>query len=456
MDIKTTVSLQQNYFLRNNTKPIDVRIQHLKKLKQLFKENEAILYDAIYADFGKSEFDTYLSELSIIYTETDAFIKKIKKWSKPKRVSTGLANFPARSYIIPEPLGTVLVIGAWNYPYQLSLLPAISALAAGNTVIIKPSELPNKTSQAMAQLINGNFDPAYFHVIEGGVETTTELLAQKFDKIFFTGSIPVGKIVYQAAAKNLTPVTLELGGKSPAFVFADADLKMTAKRLVWAKFFNAGQTCVAPDYLLVEKSIEKPLLSALKAEIEERYPKSEQLASNYTQIIDAKNFDRLRQLIEKENVFCGGETNSESRIIFPTILQNTKFSDKIMEDEIFGPLLPIISFTKLDAVIVEVKKRPKPLSCYIYSKNKKTIKKLLHEISFGGGAINDSIMHLSNMKMPFGGVGASGFGAYHGKYGFDCFSHQKSILHKTFLFELDVKYAPYTAFKLKLVKWLMG
>jgi aldehyde dehydrogenase (NAD+) len=336
------------------------------------------------------------------------------------------------------------------------LLPAISALAAGNTVIIKPSELPNQTSKAIAKIINANFDPKYIHVVEGGVDTTQALLAEKYDKIFFTGSIPVGKIIYEAAAKHLTPVTLELGGKSPTFVFADADIKMTAQRIVWAKFFNAGQTCVAPDYILVEKSIEESLLTAMRAEIEKRYSDLTEIGNNYTQIINSKNYERLASLIDKTKVYCGGHTNIEKLLIEPTILKHVNFEDEIMEDEIFGPILPVINFTNIEDAVSAVKSKPKPLSCYIYSKNKKVINKLLHEISFGGGAINDSMMHLSNMNLPFGGVGSSGIGNYHGKYGFDCFSHQKSILHKSFIFELEVKYAPYTNFKLKLVKWLMG
>lgn len=456
MDIKSILSQQTQFFKTNKTKSIDYRINQLKKIKNTLKENEELLYAAIYADFGKSEFDTYISELAIIYAELNNFIKNIKKWSKVKRVSTGLANFPSKSYIITEPLGTVLVIGAWNYPYQLSLLPAISALAAGNTVIIKPSELPNQTSKAIAKIINANFDPKYIHVVEGGVDTTQALLAEKYDKIFFTGSIPVGKIIYEAAAKHLTPVTLELGGKSPTFVFADADIKMTAQRIVWAKFFNAGQTCVAPDYILVEKSIEESLLTAMRAEIEKRYSDLTEIGNNYTQIINSKNYERLASLIDKTKVYCGGQTNIEKRLIEPTILKHVNFEDEIMEDEIFGPILPVINFTNIEDAVSAVKSKPKPLSCYIYSKNKKVISKLLHEISFGGGAINDSMMHLSNMNLPFGGVGSSGIGNYHGKYGFDCFSHQKSILHKSFIFELEVKYAPYTNFKLKLVKWLMG
>jgi aldehyde dehydrogenase (NAD+) len=455
MQIKELIQNQRDFFNTNKTKDISFRIEQLKKVKSVLKQNEQLLYNAIYEDFGKSEFETYASELSLIYHEINTALRNIKKWSKIKRVSTGWANFPAKSYIIPEPLGTALIIGAWNYPYQLSIVPALTALAAGNTVVLKPSELPSNTSRVMATLINNNFESCYFHVIEGGVTQTTQLLEHRFDKIFFTGSIPVGKLIYQAAAKHLTPVTLELGGKSPAFVFADSDINMTAKRIAWAKFLNAGQTCVAPDYILVEKSVEERFLSALFSELD-KYPKSfEGFSTHYTQIINTKNFDRLCDLIDNSKVCYGGNVNRDERFISPTVMNNISFDDKIMDDEIFGPLLPVISFTSTDQAITQVKLRPKPLACYIYSSNQKTIKKLLKEISFGGGAVNDSIMHLTNSNLPFGGVGFSGIGSYHAKTGFDSFSHFKSILHKPFWFEAALKYPPYTQEKLRWIKRLM-
>ncbi|WP_067149747.1 aldehyde dehydrogenase [Pseudotamlana agarivorans] len=455
MDINNLLKQQQAFFNANSTKNIAFRIEQLKKIESLLRSNEALLYEAIYEDFGKSEFETYATELALVYHELANFIKNIGKWSKKQNVSTGFVNWPGRSYVIPEPLGNVLVIGAWNYPYQLSLLPAITALAAGNTVILKPSELPKKTSEVMANLINNNFPSNYFCVVEGGVEETTALLKHRFDKIFFTGSTTVGKIIYKAAAENLTPVTLELGGKSPTFVMADADIKMTAKRMVWAKFLNAGQTCVAPDYVLVEKAIEAELLEAIKTEITEHY-NSDSIEDNYLQIINTANYERLVKLLNTDNIYFGGQTNSENRFISPSILHQVTFEDEVMQDEIFGPILPVIAFTNLDDAIKKVKERPKPLSCYIYSKNKKTINKILHEVSFGGGAINDSLMHLSNSHLPFGGVGLSGIGAYHGKTGFDTFTHQKSILQKPFWLEPNLKYAPYSDFKLKIIKWLMG
>ena len=455
MEIKEVILKQQDFFNSNKTKEADFRVSQLKKFKKLLKENEDLLYEAIYEDFGKSKYETYISEMSLTYHELNLFIKNTKKWSKRKKVSTNFANFPSKSYIIPEPLGNTLVIGAWNYPFQLSLIPAISSLAAGNTVILKPSELPAKTSAIMAKIINENFPVEYFHVLEGGVKETTELLENKFDKIFFTGSINVGRIVYQAAAKHLTPVTLELGGKSPNFVLKGCNIKVTVQRIVWAKFLNAGQTCVAPDYILVEKSIEKEFLTALKKEIDKYHKNENDIENNYLRIINTNNFERLNSLIDEEKLYCGGKTNKENRFISPTVLNEVTFDDKIMEDEIFGPILPVISFDNLDEVIKEVKSRTKPLSCYIYSNNRKVINKLLREISFGGGAINDSVMHLSNSNLPFGGVGFSGMGNYHGQAGFNAFSHHKSILDKPFWYESSLKYPPYSDFKLKIMKYLI-
>lgn len=453
--MKDIIANQRAFFNTNQTKETDFRIQQLKKFKAILKENEEKLNTAIYEDFGKSEYETYLSELLLTYQELNTFIKKIKSWSKKKRVRTNIANFPAKSYILPEPLGVTLVIGAWNYPIQLALIPAITALAAGNTVVLKPSELPNKTARVLAELINSNFSKDYFCVVEGGVSETTALLQQKFDKIFFTGSTTVGKIVYKAAAEHLTPVTLELGGKNPTFVFADCNLAITAKRIVWAKFLNAGQTCVAPDYILVEKSIEDAFLSEVKKEIEANYKMTDDIDTNYLRIINDKNFERLSSLLPSEKIYYGGVTNKKNRFISPTVLNNISFEDAIMEDEIFGPILPVIAFENLEEVIQKVKEKPKPLSCYVYTKNRKIVSKILKEISFGGGAINDSIMHLTNSKLPFGGVGFSGMGNYHGKAGFKTFSHYKSILDKPFWFEPSLKYTPYTLKKLKLFKFLL-
>ena len=455
MDIAKIVNQQKRFFNSNATKDLNLRIENLKKLKLILKENEEKLYASIYTDFKKSKFETYLTELSIIYRELNDAIRNLKKWSKQKRVRTNLANLPAKSYIIPEPLGTVLVISAWNYPYQLALIPTISALAAGNTVVIKPSEIPKNTSKILAEIINSNFNSNYLTVIEGGVKTTTELLKEKWDKIFFTGSTSVGKIIYKAAAESLTPVTLELGGKSPTFVLADCNIKITAKRIVWAKFLNAGQTCIAPDYLLVEEKIKDQLLLALKKEIENAYPNIKEVQENYVQIVNEQNYNRLEKLIPTQKVYYGGQTNNENRSIAPTLLHNINFEDSIMEDEIFGPILPVIAFENLEGVINKIKEKEKPLCLYLYSKNKNIIKKILNEISFGGGAINESIVQISNPNLPFGGVGASGIGSYNSKSGFDTFTHYKSILHKTTWLEPNIKYTPFTEIKMRILKFIL-
>lgn len=450
MEYQEIINRQRAFFQTNATKNIRFRADQLSKLKSILQRNEKRLYEAIYADFRKGEFETYATELGILYSDISESIMKMRRWSRPKRVLTNLPNMPARSYIMPEPFGVCLVIGAWNYPYQLSFAPVVAALAAGNTVILKPSELSAHTSALMAELINNNFDPGVFCVIEGGVPETTELLKEKFDKIFFTGSVPVGNIVYQAAAKNLTPVTLELGGKSPAFVFADTNLEVTAKRLVWGKFLNAGQTCIAPDYVLVENKIKDRFLAAIKAQIDEfRYSFENK---NHVQIINERNFDRLVNLIDSSKIIYGGEHDQNDRYISPTILNDLDFSHPVMDDEIFGPILPVIGFDNVESVIAEVKNRPKPLACYVFTKNKKLRAKILHEISFGGGAVNDTIMHISNPRLPFGGVGPSGTGSYHGEAGFRAFTHYKSVMYKPFHFEPNLKYPPYTEGKMKWLK----
>jgi aldehyde dehydrogenase (NAD+) len=455
MTPQNIVASQREFFLSGQTKPVKFRLKQLKKLKEALQLNEKYLYEAIYKDFGKSEFETYATELSMTYAEINLAIKKISKWSANKKTKTNIANLPGKSFIVPEPLGVCLVIGAWNYPIQLSLIPLISAIAAGNTVILKPSEISKNTSSVLTKILNRVFISEIIHVFEGGIKETQELLEIKFDKIFFTGSVPVGKLIYQAAAKQMTPVTLELGGKSPAIVLKDANLKMTAKRLVWGKFLNAGQTCVATDYILVEKSVEEKLLNELKTQIEIQFPNFDTLPENYVQIINDSNFERLMNLIDKTKIFIGGNSDKEKRLIYPTILHKINFNDTIMKDEIFGPLLPVIAFDSLDDALSKINNKPKPLALYVFSKNKKIVEYILNNVSFGGGAVNDSIMHLTNHHLPFGGIGTSGIGNYHGYHGFKTFSHFKSILKKPFWFEPPMKYAPYTLKKLNWLKRLM-
>ncbi|HEX7903445.1 MAG TPA: aldehyde dehydrogenase [Chitinophagaceae bacterium] len=452
--MKALINLQKKYFNSNATKPLDFRIEQLKKLKSVLKTYEQELTDAVFNDFQKGSFNTFLSEFAGIYVDLDKSIKKLHKWAKIKRVKTNMVNLPASSCIMPEPLGVCLIIGAWNYPINLCLVPAIAAIAAGNTVVLKPSELATHTSSVLSTIITSNFDPSFFAVVEGGVEETSELLEQPFDKIFFTGSVPVGKIVYKAAAKNLIPVTLELGGKSPLIVAQDANLKICVKRLVWGKFVNAGQTCIAPDYVLVHKSIEKIFLEILKKEIEQA-----QLSlanQNYAQIISEKHLDRLVNLIEPGKVFVGGEYDRAKRLLAPTVLINVSEDDKVMEDEIFGPILPVLTYDDIDNAIAFIKSRPKPLALYLFSESNTLRKKIQNEISFGGGMVNDVLMHFINDELPFGGVGNSGIGDYHGEAGFKCFSHYKSIIKKPTWFELPLKYYPFSKWKSVMIKWAFG
>ena len=416
-------------------------------------ENENLLYEAIYKDFGKSKFDTFTTEISFVLNDIKYYLKNLKSLSKPKKVRTNLANQFGKSRIHNEPLGNILVIGAWNYPYQLSLSPIVAALAAGNCCILKPSEIAENTMKVMAKIINKNFPPEYLHVYEGGIDETTELLKLKFDKIFFTGSTKIGNIVYKAAAENLTPVVLELGGKSPAIITKDANLEVAAKRIVWGKFLNAGQTCVAPDYLLVEESVQEQFLEMLRKNIQQF--KYEPQSEHYTKIINQKNFQRLIKLIDQDKIYFGGNSDEEKRYIEPTILTNINWKDEVMQEEIFGPILPVISFTNFNLILNEIIELEKPLAAYLFTNNSEEKENFKNKLSFGGGCINDVIMHLGNENLPFGGVGNSGIGNYHGKFGFETFSHQKAVLERSTWGEPNIKYPPYSEKKLSWIKRLM-
>ncbi|RKT02049.1 aldehyde dehydrogenase [Chryseobacterium defluvii] len=453
MEIQEILLQQRTFFKTQKTRNIKFRKMYLEKLKDLILQNKSLLFEAIYKDFGKSEFDTTITEISFLLNDIDYYLKNISRLSKPEKVRTNLANQIGKSKIYSDPLGCILVIGAWNYPYQLSLSPIIAALAAGNCCILKPSEIAPYTSQAMAQLINENFPPEYVYAYEGGIKETTELLKVRFDKIFFTGSTKVGKIVYKAAAEHLTPVTLELGGKSPVIVTGNANLETAAKRIVWGKFLNAGQTCVAPDYLLVQESVKEQFLEMLRNYIREfRY---EEGSEQYTRIINQNNFHRLIQLIDQEKVYFGGSSNEEKLYIEPTILSPVSWDDNIMQDEIFGPLLPVISFNNFNIALTHINELEKPLSAYLFSNDQEEKDAFIQKFSFGGGCINDVVMHLGNENLPFGGVGNSGMGSYHGKYGFETFSHRKAILEKATWGEPHIKYPPYSEKKLKWIKKLL-
>ena len=439
--IEQIIEQQRRFFGRGDTKDIEFRRQQLEKLKTAIKNRESEIIAALHQDLHKPELEGYI-ELAVLQDISFA-LKHLKFWMKPQKVKAPLSQFPASGYIYPEPLGNVLIIGPWNYPFSLMISPLIGAIAAGNCAILKPSELAPHTSKVLTQLINDNFDPGYIKAIEGGVETSQTLLAQKFDHIFFTGGTKVGKIVMEAAAKNLTPVTLELGGKSPCIVDSNINLKETAKRITWGKFLNAGQTCIAPDYLLVDKQIKDELISAIEQCVREFYGDDPQKSPDLARIINPKQFNRLQTLLSDGEIILGGETNPEELYIAPTLIVAPSLDSPLMQEEIFGPILPILEYNDLSEAIALINSRPKPLALYIFSQNKDVRQQILLGTSSGGVCINDTIMQVGVNELPFGGVGDSGIGSYHGKASFDTFSHQKSVLKKSFWFDLNWRYAPY-------------
>ena len=427
------------------------------KLNQLLKciikyENEII--SALYSDFKKPEFEAVITETSYVISDLKNTIKQLNNWTKPTLVLPSLLNFPSTDYILKEPYGKVLVIAPWNYPFQLALCPIIAAVAAGNQVVVKPSELTTNTASIISKIISQVFDKEHVEVIQGGIETSQNLLAQRWDYIFFTGSVAVGKIVAKAAAQNLTPVTLELGGKNPCIVDENCNLKVTAKRIVWGKFLNAGQTCIAPDYILVHVKIKQALVDHLKEEIILAYGKKSENSKDYPRIINHKNWNRLVSLYKDERVLFGGNSNPEDCYIEPTLIDEPNLENPIMQEEIFGPILPILSYSNENEIDKIVSKFEKPLAFYVFSSNKKWAKKIISRYSFGGGCINDTIIHFSNNRLPFGGVGHSGVGAYHGRLSFDTFSHKKSIVNKATWLDIPMRYAPYGA-KLNFLKKLL-
>jgi aldehyde dehydrogenase (NAD+) len=421
----------------------------------IIHENDII--QALYDDFKKPAFESVLTETSYVISELKDTIKNLKKWSKPKRVFPSLLNFPSTDYIYKEPYGKVLVIAPWNYPFQLALCPTIAAIAAGNQVVLKPSELTPKTAEIIAKIIRSVFDENHVAVVEGGVEVSQQLLAQRWDYIFFTGSVAVGKIVAKAAAENLTPITLELGGKNPCIIDETANLKLAAKRIVWGKFLNAGQTCIAPDYIVIQKTVKTPFVTYLKEEITHAFGANPMESPDFARIVNSKNWNRLVAMIEPEKVIFGGETDIEKNYISPTLIEETSVESLLMKEEIFGPILPILSYEKETEIDDILSNYEKPLSLYVFTENPSFSKKIILKHSFGGGCINDTIIHFSNKRLPFGGVGHSGIGAYHGRLSFDIFSHHKAIVKKANWLDLPLRYAPYKN-KLssirKIFKWL--
>ncbi|MEF9952980.1 MAG: aldehyde dehydrogenase [Clostridium sp.] len=452
-NINLIIKKQREYFSQGHTLSIDFRIDKLKKLKTSIINNEEKILAALKKDLNKAPLEGYAAEIGMVLEEINGAIKNLRKWSKPKRVRTPITQFPSVSRIYSEAYGLVLIMAPWNYPFQLSIAPLIGAISGGNSVMIKPSEYALATAKVVEDIVHETFSSEYISVVRGGREVNSRILEERFDLIFFTGSPVVGRIVMEAAAKNLTPVVLELGGKSPCIVDDSANIDLAARRIVWGKFLNSGQTCVAPDYILVNSKVKDKLLFSLKKYIKEFYGDDPISSEDYPSIVSQKHFERLLSLIEGD-IFTGGLSNGDTLQIEPTIINNISFSDKVMEEEIFGPIIPVIEFNNIDWVIKEITHREKPLALYLFTTNKSIEDKILSRISFGGGCINDTIVHLANPNMPFGGVGNSGMGGYHGKYSFDTFTHKKSILKKSNFIDIPLRYAPYKD-KLALLKKVM-
>lgn len=422
---------------------IGYRKETLKKLLYNIQKSEDLIVKALYDDFKKPGFEAVLTETNYVISELKDTIKNINKWAKPKRVFPSLLNFPSTDHIYKEPYGNVLVIAPWNYPFQLALCPLISAIAAGNKVTLKPSELTPHTSAIIAEIIEKTFHINHVEVVEGGIEVSNKLLAKRWDYIFFTGSVTVGKIVAKAASENLTPVTLELGGKNPCIIDETANLKLAAKRIVWGKFINAGQTCIAPDYILIQKNMKINFIKFLMEEIINAYTKNTEKSPDFARIINTKNWLRLVSMIESEKVIFGGQSDVNELYLAPTLIEEPSLESAVMKEEIFGPILPILTYETEEDIKNVVTRYEKPLAFYIFSDNKAFTKKIIQSYSFGGGCVNDTIVHFSNKRLPFGGVGHSGIGAYHGQLSFDTFSHHKGVVKKANWLDLPMRYAPY-------------
>lgn len=455
MEIRQIVTAQRDYFRSGATRSTAVRILMLDRLYSEIRQLEPEIHEAIQKDLGKSAFESYMCETGLTLSEISYMKKHLEKFAKTKRVHTPLAQFPSRSYILKEPYGTVLIMSPWNYPFLLSVEPLVDAIAAGNTVVLKPSAYSPHTSAVIKKLISRVFSEEYVSVVEGGRAENKDLLEQEFDYIFFTGGTQVGKIVLQKAAEHFTPVTLEMGGKSPCIVDETADLKTAAKRIAFGKFLNCGQTCVAPDYLLIQESVRDQFLPLLESAIREMYGADALANPNYGRIVNEKHFARLTDILEGESVIFGGETSKETLQIAPTLVGPATPDGPAMGQEIFGPILPVLTFQALPEAIDFVASRPRPLALYLFSRTRENIQAVETQLSYGGGCINDTIIHLASSEMGFGGVGMSGMGSYHGKYGFDTFTHEKSIVSKSNLIDLPFRYQPYSALKEKLIRMFL-
>jgi len=454
MTVNELVTKQRQFFESGVTRFVDYRKEGLERLQRLLAVRQDEAYAALKADLNKSKYESELTELSMVRSELRLTLRRLHTWAKPKKVATPLTLMPSKSMIYPDPYGVVLIMSPWNYPYQLCLLPLISALAAGNCVVLKPSAYAPATSAFLASLMGECFPPEYVSVVEGGRNANTGLLAQKFDMIFFTGSPDVGKTVLESAAKNLTPAVLELGGKSPCIIDETADIELAAKRIAAGKGFNAGQTCIAPDYVLIARKRKDFFLECLQKYFVNFYGENPCESEDWPQIINEKHFDRLQGLMAGESIVHGGEYRAESLKIAPTVLDNVSFDSPVMQEEIFGPILPVIPFDHPNEALSKVRSLPKPLAVYLFSRDTETTQWLLNNLSFGGGCVNDTLLHTVNPNLPFGGVGNSGMGNYHGKAGFNAFTHQKSVFYKGSV-DTDLRYPPFTNAKYERLKRLM-
>lgn len=455
-EIGDLIAEQKRFFDTAATLPVKYRVGALKRLYHCVKDSESEICAALSADLGKSAYESFMCEVGLVLAEIGWMIRKTPKLAKPKKAASPITQFHSRSFVVKEPFGTVLIMSPWNYPFLLTIAPLCNAIAAGNTAIVKPSAYSPRTSEIISSIIGRCFDREYVACVTGGREENASLLKQKFDLIFFTGSPTVGKEVLRSAAENLTPAVLELGGKSPCIIEKTANIKLAAKRIAFGKFLNCGQTCVAPDYVLCDRSIKDRFVEELKRQIRIQFGEEPLKNCDYGKIINAKHFERLKKLIDSSKVILGGECEEEKCRIAPTVMDNVTREDAVMKEEIFGPVLPILSYDDFDKVIAELKREEKPLALYVFSSDKKKIRRVTTELSYGGGCINDVVIHLATSEMGFGGVGQSGMGAYHGEVGFNAFSHAKSIIDKKTWIDLPIRYQPYkSTFFSKILHWLL-
>ena len=452
MNYEEIVGRQRAFFRTNKTLPIKARLGALERLRRAIHFYEEDILAALQCDLGKSSTESYMTEVGTVLSELSYIKKNLPAWAKRQKVPTPLAQFPAKSYTLARPYGLCLIIAPWNYPFMLSIDPLLGAIAAGNCAIVKPSEYAPATAKIVKKIISQCFPPEYITVIEGGREETQALLDQKFDHIFFTGSAAVGQEVLKKAAVHLTPVTLELGGKSPCIIDRSADLDLAAKRIVFGKLLNCGQTCVAPDYVLIDSRVKEPFICSLKKWIGRMYGEDALSRDGYVHMISERHFDRVLRLIDPEKVVIGGESNRENLKIQPTVLDGVSPEDAVMQEEIFGPVLPILTVDSMAEALDFVRDRPAPLALYLFTARCSVKARFTEEVPFGGGCVNDTIVHLATNHMPFGGVGPSGMGAYHGKRSFETFSHQKSIMERSTRLDLPMRYPPYTKLSDRMIR----